>query len=187
MGKQGDMLGCGCPAKHGAGRGLLENDPESVARLICLQQLERKPRTRTELEQTLRRREVPDDAAAAVLNRLTEVGLIDDADYARQWVEQRHRSRGSSGRLLRTELHRKGIAPEDVDVAVQQLDRAGEEAAARWLVERKLASLARYDTATRTRRLVSLLARKGYSGELAYRVVRQVLEADGEDQAAVSD
>ncbi|MGH3546005.1 MAG: regulatory protein RecX [Mycobacteriales bacterium] len=154
----------------------LDNDPESVARLICLQQLERKPRTRAELEQILLRRQIPDAAATAVLDRFVEVGLIDDAAYARQWVEQRHRSRGSSGRLLRTELHRKGIAPEQIAAALQQLHSADEEAAALALVERKLAGLARYDVATRTRRLVSLLARKGYSGELAYRVVRQVLE-----------
>ncbi len=147
-----------------------------MARLICLQQLEHKPRTRAELEQTLRRREVPDAAAAAVLDRFTEVGLIDDAAYAQQWVQQRHRDHGSAARLLRTELHRKGVDPDHIAVAVEQLDPASEEATARALVERKLLGLARYDEATRARRLVSLLARKGYSGELAYRVVRQVLE-----------
>ncbi len=156
------------------------NNPESVARLICLQQLERKPRTRAELEQTLRRREVPDAAAAAVLDRFTEVGLIDDATYAQQWVEQRHRGHGNAGRLLRTELYRKGVDPAHIDAAVRQLGPETEEQTARALVERKLAGLARYDDATRTRRLVSLLARKGYCGELAYRVVRQALELDDE-------
>jgi regulatory protein len=68
------------------------------------------------------------------------------------------------------------VDPDHIAVAVEQLDPASEEATARALVERKLLGLARYDEATRARRLVSLLARKGYSGELAYRVVRQVLE-----------
>ena len=153
-----------------------KSDPVSVARLICLQQLERKPRTRAELAETLSRRGVPEAAAETVLSRFTEVGLIDDAAYAKQWVEQRHSSRGSASRALSMELRQKGIAPEIVAGAVAELDSETEAATARALVRRKFRSLARFDVPTRTRRLVSFLARKGYSGELAYRVVREELE-----------
>ncbi|HEX3732127.1 MAG TPA: regulatory protein RecX [Mycobacteriales bacterium] len=155
------------------------SDPEAVARLICLQQLERKSRTRAELAETLRRREVPDAAAKTVLDRFTEVGLIDDAAYAQQWVEQRHRSHGSTRRALAGELRRKGVNPDTIAEATSQLDDQAEERAARGLVARKLRSLQRYDDATRTRRLVGMLARKGYSASLAYRVVSQELGGDG--------
>lgn len=154
------------------------SDPEAVARLICLQQLEHKPRTRAELAETLRRRGVPDAAATTVLDRLTEVGLVDDAAYAQQWVEQRHRSHGSARRLLAAQLHRKGVDPEQIAAAVEQLPADTQEQTAAALVARKRPSLARYDVPTQTRRLVALLARKGYSGELAYRVVRHALRLD---------
>ncbi|PZS10803.1 MAG: RecX family transcriptional regulator [Acidimicrobiales bacterium] len=156
----------------------LDSDPEAVARLICLQQLEHKPRTRAELAETLRRRGVPDPAATAVLDRLTDVGLIDDAAYAQQWVEQRHRSHGSARRLLAAQLQRKGVDPEQITAAVEQLPVDTQEQTAAALVVRKRPSLARYDMPTQTRRLVALLARKGYSSELSYRVVRQALELE---------
>ena len=77
------------------------DDPESVARLICLRLLTAAPRTHAELAAALRRRGVPEDAAQAVLSRFAEVKLIDDATFARAWVESRHHGRGLAGRALR--------------------------------------------------------------------------------------
>ncbi|MDP9443359.1 MAG: recombination regulator RecX, partial [Actinomycetota bacterium] len=69
-------------------------DPESVARALALRRLNAQPRTRAELEQTLAQRSVPPEVAAGVLDRLEQVGLVDDAAFARSWVESRQAGRG---------------------------------------------------------------------------------------------
>src|SRR5580704_16488405 len=109
----------------GSGSGAAEaerDDPESVARLICLRLLTAAPRTQAELAAALRQRGIPDDAAEAVLARFAEVKLIDDATFARAWVESRHHSRGLAARALGAELRRKGVAPEDIAGALEELD-----------------------------------------------------------------
>src|ERR1700722_4848141 len=162
------------------------DDPESVARLICLRLLTAAPRTQAELATALRRRGVPEDAAQAVLARFTEVKLIDDAMFARAWVETRHHGRGLAGRALREELRRKGVAAEDIATALEELDPDQELATARELIARRLPGTRGQPGPARLRRLVGLLARKGYPAGLAYRVVREALEdeAAGAGQAA---
>lgn len=162
-------------------------DPESVARLICLRQLTAAPRTRAQLADTLRRRGVPDEAAAAVLARFAEVGLIDDAMFANAWVESRHYSRGLGRRALAAELNQRGVDRSDIQAAVAQVSPERELATARALVERRLASTAGQPAQVRIRRLAGMLARKGYPPGLAYRVVREALEQEGQDQAAAID
>lgn len=155
-----------------------EADPESVARTICLNQLTRGPRTRHQLAQTLARRQVPDDAATAVLDRFTEVGLIDDASFAAAWVESRQASKGLSRRALAQELRTKGVAPELIQQALDTLTTDDEWAAAETLVARKLASTRSLPREVRMRRLVGMLARKGYGHGIAMSVVSAALGQD---------
>jgi regulatory protein len=156
-------------------------DPESVARTICLRLLTQGPRTRAQLADALSRRGVPDEAAGRVLVRLGEVGLIDDATFARSWVSSRHHGRGLAGRALTAELRHRGVDAETTAEAVGELDPDTEEQTARALVRRRLAGSgdARLDPVTRQRRLLGLLARKGYPAGLAYRVIREELAARG--------
>ncbi|MBF4766989.1 regulatory protein RecX [Nocardioides agariphilus] len=158
-------------------------DPESVARKILLDQLTGRARTRSELADKLRQRRVPEEIAIRLLDRFTEVGLVDDAAFARQWVESRQSSRGLARRALADELRRKGVDAEVVREAVDEVDAGAEEAAARTLVRKKLPSLRRVDSATATRRLVAMLARKGYPPGLAFAVVREELGAVPHDDA----
>jgi len=122
---------------------------------------------------------VPDDAAARVLDRLTEVGLLDDEAFAHAWVETRHAGRGLARRALAHELRKRGVEDEVVDEAVEQLEPDREAETARALVRRRLPSTRRLEPQVRMRRLAGLLARKGYPGGLAMRVVREELERDG--------
>lgn len=154
-------------------------DPESVARLICLRLLTAAPRTKAQLASALRRRGVPADAAKAVLGRFAEVGLIDDAMFATAWVESRHYGRGLSRRALAAELGQRGVASEDIAAAVDQLSPEAERATALALVERKIASTAGQPPQARARKLLGLLARKGYPPGLAYSVVREALDRNG--------
>jgi regulatory protein len=161
-----------------------ESGPEAVARQICLRMLTAAPRTRAQLAAALRRSGVPDEAAEAVLGRFADVKLIDDAMFATAWVESRHYGRGLSGRALAAELRRRGVASEDIRAAVDQLGPEQEIATARSLVARKLAATKGQPAPARVRRLVGVLARKGYSQALAYRVAREALEQEGVDLAA---
>ena len=156
-------------------------DPESVARTILLRRLDAAPRTRAELAGDLRKREVPDDVAERVLDRFVEVGLIDDAAYAQQWVASRQRTRGTARAVLRQELRRKGVDDEIVAAALAEIDPDDEAERARALVTRKLPSLARFDRPTQQRRLVSMLVRRGYGQGVAYGIVRDVLADEVDD------
>ncbi|MGN6677373.1 MAG: regulatory protein RecX [Streptosporangiaceae bacterium] len=165
------------------GAGGQVDDPEAVARLICLRQLTAAPRTRAQLAETLRRRGVPDDAAEAVLGRFTEVGLIDDATFAKAWVESRHYGRGLGRRALAAELNQRGVEREDIQEAVAKLSPETELSTARLLVERRLRATAGLPAQARLRRLVGMLARKGYPAGLSYRVVREALDRDRQSRA----
>jgi regulatory protein len=153
-------------------------DPESVARKILLDQLTGRARSRSDLAGKLAQRNVPDDVAARLLDRFEEVGLIDDAAFAREWVAQRQEGRGLARRALAQELRRKGIDDQVSREALGAIDEEDEVEAARMLVRRKLRSVRGLDNDKAVRRLVGMLARKGHSSGVAYRVVREELGAD---------
>lgn len=152
-------------------------DPESVARKILLDQLTGQARSRKELSDKLAAKNVPGDVATALLDRFEEVGLIDDEAFARSWIQRRQPGKGLARRALAQELRRRGIDDEVAREALDEIDPADEEASARVLVRKKLRTLGRVDDATATRRLVGLLARKGYSSGLCFTVVRDELAA----------
>jgi regulatory protein len=158
-------------------------DPESVARAVCLRALTGSPKTRRQLADLLARRGVPEHAAEVVLDRFTEVGLIDDAAFAQAWVQSRQSGRGLARRALRSELRAKGVEADVAAEAVELVDDEDERAAACRLVERKLPSMRRLDRVTATRRLVGMLARKGYNGGVASAVVREALDGAALDGA----
>ena len=156
-------------------------DPESVGRKILLDQLTGRARTRSELADKLAGRNVPDEVAVRLLDRFEEVGLIDDAGFAREWVEQRQSGRGLARRALAQELRRKGIDDELAREVLDEVDPDDEVEAARMLVRAKLRSMRNLDRDKAVRRLVGMLARKGHSSGVAYRVVKEELDIDLQD------
>ncbi len=163
-------------------------DPESVARTILLDQLTGRARSRAELRAKLDAKEVPAEISEQLLDRFTEVGLVDDAAFARAWVEGRHRAKGLAPRAIAMELRRKGVEDEVAREALEQVDEDSQREAATALVRKKLRSLSRVDRATATRRLVGMLARKGYSSGLCWSVVKDELDAAGvEDPEEFAD
>jgi regulatory protein len=178
--------------RRGSGREELDPDadPVAVAREICLRLLTDRARTRQELAQALRRKGVPDEAAQSVLERFDEVGLIDDAAFAGQWVRSRHTQRGLARRAIAMELRRKGVSDEDAGEALAEVDTESEERRARELVDRKMRSLALGTAEQRAaagRRLVGMLARKGYGAGIAYRVVKEALAERGAEADELGD
>jgi SOS response regulatory protein OraA/RecX len=124
-------------------------------------------------------RGIPAEAAEAILIRFTDAGLIDDAVFARAWVESRHHSRGLSKRSLSAELRRHGVQSEEIREAVDALDPDQEVATARRLVERKMASTRGRPPEARARLAAGMLARKGYPPGLAFRLIREVMQQEG--------
>jgi regulatory protein len=159
-------------------------DQAALARQACLRLLTLAPRTRTQLAAALKKRGIPDEVAEEVLGRFSDVGLIDDAAFARAWVESRHHARGLSTRALSAELRRRGVDDDEIRAAVDELGPDAEVETARLLVAKKLTATRGLSPQARTRRLAGVLARKGYPPGLAFRVIREALEADGVTEGA---
>lgn len=161
-----------------------EPDPASVARAIVLRQLTNSPKSRLQLARKLAERNVPEDVAEAVLDRFEEVRLVDDAEFADAWVRRRSQSRKLARGALKRELAEKGIDSETASQALEQITDEAEESAARELVMRKLRGSGPFqDRSERdkvTRRLASMLARKGYNPSAAFRIVGEVLDSAGD-------
>ncbi|MDO5618736.1 regulatory protein RecX [Kocuria sp.] len=158
-------------------------DVYEAARNIVLRQLTASAKSRRQLEDKLADRGVPENVAMAVLDRFEDVGLVDDAAFAQAFVRSRAETRKLARPALRRDLQAKGIDPELVEEALEQRTDHDERADALELVRRKAPSGEQLteqlaDRASRdklTRRLVSMLARKGYAPGMAFDVVKEVL------------
>ncbi|QTE30612.1 regulatory protein RecX [Pengzhenrongella sicca] len=151
-------------------------DQAGVARAIGLRLLTGAPRSRAELAAAMARKDVPEEVADAVLDRFTEVGLVDDAEYAQMLVRSRHADRGLARRALSVELRRKGIGEEFAAAALATIDADDEEATARDLARRRLRGMGGLAPDVQLRRVVATLGRKGYPMGLAVRIVREVMD-----------
>ncbi|MFI0466460.1 regulatory protein RecX [Saccharopolyspora sp. 5N102] len=157
------------------------DDPEQLARDTVYRLLAARARSRSELRKALLRKEIDEEVADAVLQKFVDAGLVDDASFAEEWVHSRQRYQGLGRKALGFELRRKGVDEHLVDAALSTVDVDAEAERARELVQRKLRAMANLDHATKMRRLVGMLARKGYSEGLAFRVVREEIERSGDD------
>ena len=152
-----------------------EPDPRDVARQIVLRQLAMAPRSRAELLQKLAQRGCTADVADAVLDRMTQVGLVDDEAYAHMLVRTQQAGRGLAKRALARELRTKGIEDHLAEEALTSISDADERDRARALVDKKLRAMHGLGIEVQTRRLVGMLARKGYSSNMTYAVIREAI------------
>jgi len=159
-----------------------EPDPYDWARQIVLRQLTAAPRSRAQLEQALRKKNCPDEIATAVLDRMEEVGLVDDTAYAGMLVRSQQAGRGLARRALAQELRRKGVDDETVQAALDEVDPHDEEDRARALVAKKMRSMSGLAPLVQTRRLAGMLARKGYPSDVSMRIVREAVREAPEHQ-----
>lgn len=188
---KGSGPGKGSDAAHSAADGeggRVGRDPESAAREVVLRLLTVRPRTRAELDAALARRGTPRSAADAVLERLSEVGLVDDAAFATAWVRSRQSGRGLARRALGHELRARGVDDDTVAEALSGIDPDDELDRARRLVAARMRVVRGLPPEVQMRRLAGLLARKGYPGDLVRRVVQEaVLQPSGDDPERGAD
>jgi regulatory protein len=146
-----------------------------VARTIALRKLTARACTRHELDQALQVKKVPQAAIDAVLDRLEEVGLVDDASFAVDWVTSRQQRRHLSRQLLRRELQARGVERSDIDNALDHVDPDAELRSARDLVERKRAAMNGLSRDVQYRRLAGMLSRRGFDTSITTRVLSDLL------------
>lgn len=151
-------------------------DPVSFAREIALRQLTVRARSRGELSKALAKRKVPDEIAEQVLDRLEEVGLVDDAVFARDWLAAGSR-RQKSRRALVAELAEKGVDRDIVQAAADELDADRDLEVARAFAARKARGLVGLGRDVAYRRLAGSLARRGFSAGVVAQVTRETLAA----------
>lgn len=152
--------------------------PAAEAQAICLRLLTARPRSRVELAEALRGREIPEDVSEPVLDRLSELGLVNDVAFAESAVYSGHTHRGLGREALYAELQRKGVPEETAHEALASIGSEDELRQARELVRRKLRASTVRSNSVQVRRLAAMLTRKGYSADLAFRVVRGELGPD---------
>jgi regulatory protein len=163
-----------------------ETDPEVVL-AAALRFLESRPRSVREVRRRLDQAGFPLPLVQASIDRLEELGMLDDEAFARSWVESRDRARPRGERALRSELALKGVAREVVDRILADRrpdsDASADEAAAERLLAGRARSLERItDSRVRRQRAYALLARNGFDPDVAARVSRAM--ASVADEAA---
>lgn len=156
---------------------------DEQARALCLRLLTVRARTRAELAGHLEKRGYPDDVSRRVLDRLAHVGLVDDEDFAEQWVRSRRTHAGKGKRALAAELRTKGVDDDVIAGALAGIDAEAERARAEQLVADKLRRERLDEDTDETkvaRRLVGMLARRGYHQSMAFDVVKVALASERE-------
>ncbi len=163
----------GCEVDEALVAGIAGAATRLHGKTIALRLLQRRLRSRSELEAALRRRGVPREAVIAVLGDLGRDGWIDDARFARAWVRDRLALRPCGRRRLRAELLAHGVAAPVADEAVRELlsgdaeaELALEQARARWGRLRGVEPIAA------RRRLAGWLQRRGYAPDVIARTLR---------------
>jgi regulatory protein len=148
---------------------------EEIARTTALRKLTTRACTRHELDQALQAKNVPESVKDSVLDRLQEIGLVDDASFAVDWVGSRQQRRHLSHRALRRELEAKGVGPSDIDRALDSMDPDAELTSARALVARKQARMKGLAREVQYRRLAGILGRRGFDASVIKRALADVL------------
>jgi regulatory protein len=153
----------------------LEIEAADAAKQVLLRRLSHAPRTRKELAKDLKDKDISDEVANVALDRFEEVGLINDQALASNYVSSQHQRKGLGKNALRQQLRAKGVSDEVALEAISQITDDQEFQAAFALACKKIRSLQRDDAKTQLRKIVNVLARKGYSSNLAFRVAKEVI------------
>ena len=143
---------------------------EQRAKNVLLHQLSRSMKTRFQLQEILKKREIPDEIAQLALDRFTEAQLIDDAVFAAAYVRTRLEN-GRSVSAIRGELHRKGVAQELIEAELVGVDSDREQEIANKLAANRYSRMLNLEAEVRKRRLLGFLQRRGFSQSIAYRAI----------------
>ena len=145
---------------------------ESRARNVLLHQLARSAKSTSQLRKILEQREISPEIAEKVLERFTEVGLIDDAAYAETIVNSRRNYKGLAKSAIKRELNEKGVSQEFVEEAISGITAEDDFESAKQLATRRFGQMAHLEKEVRTRRLAGYLQRKGYASSAVFAAIK---------------
>ena len=145
---------------------------ETRARNVLLHQLARSAKSTSQLRKILEQREIPTEIAEMVLERFTEVGLIDDAAYAETIVNSRRNFKGLAKSAIKRELNEKGVDQALVEEAISGITAEDDFESAKDLAVRRYRQMAHLQKDVRTRRLAGYLQRKGYASSAVFGAIR---------------
>ena len=157
-------------------------DPYELAHTIALNALVTRAKSKGELLAHLKKRGVEDDVANAIIYRLQEAGLINDAEFAKAWTQSRHNAKKLSKRIIAGELRSRGVDQLSIDTALNEIDEEDEYRMAFSFAMKKYSTMSRLEAEVQIRRIQSLLQRKGFSFDLIGRVIRELDIHSGEQQ-----
>jgi regulatory protein len=144
----------------------------------CMWHLGQGNKTRKELKDKLILKELPEDIIEETLDRLTEMKYINDEHYAESFVYSKQ-SFGNKGKgAIRQELRRKGVDSEIIETTLEAVSDEDERERATELVKKKLPSTRNLDRQKRMNRLVGMLSRKGYAGNIVFSVIKECLDEE---------
>lgn len=166
-----------------AARAAEETDPYTRAKTIVYNQLAYSAKTRGQLRKKLQAEGFDAELIDPLLDKFEAAKLIDDAEYAQSFVAQKSRTKKLSRAALRRELAERGVRGEEAENALAQRTDEQEREDAAELVRKKLRpGMDLSDRAEKdkvTRRLLGMLARRGYSSSVSMSVIREELAAYG--------
>lgn len=157
-------------------------DPYELAHTIALNALVTRAKSKGELLAHLKKRGVEDDVANAIIYRLQEAGLINDAEFAKAWTQSRHNAKKLSKRIIAGELRSRGVDQLSIDTALNEIDEEDEYRMAFSFAMKKYSTMSRLEAEVQIRRIQSLLQRKGFGFDLIGRVIRELDIHSGERQ-----
>ncbi len=152
-----------------------EIDQNQIAKQVLLRRLSNAPRTRKELAQDLKKKKIEEDVAQVALDRFEELGLINDRTFSENFVSTTHERRKLGKKALKQQLRSKGVSEEIASQAISQISEDDEFKAALALALKKIRSIQQDDPQSQIRKIVGLLARKGYSPSLSFQVAKEVI------------
>ena len=157
-------------------------DPYELAHTIALNALVTRAKSKGELLAHLKKRGVENDVANAIIYRLQEAGLINDAEFAKAWTQSRHNAKKLSKRIIAGELRSRGVDQLSIDTALNEIDEEDEYRMAFSFAMKKYSTMSRLEAEVQIRRIQSLLQRKGFGFDLIGRVIRELDIHSGERQ-----
>ena len=155
------------------------NEAEAIdfdyARDIAIRALGPRARSRMEITQLLRKKNVEDEIVTTVCDDLELHGYLNDLDFAIQWVESRARQKKVAKKIIESELRSKGINQEFISESLATISTDGEYEMGMELAAKRFRSIAHLDKDVIYRRLQSMLARKGYEMGTISRVLKEII------------
>jgi regulatory protein len=146
-------------------------DAEQRAYDRAVRFLSRRPRSQAEVRRHLARAAVDEALIEKIITRLGEHGYLDDAEFARYWIENREQFRPKGAYALRQELRSKGLEDETIEAAVEGLDETASAYEAARPRALRLAVLAQTDPQEFRGKLTDFLLRRGFD----YEVIREII------------